>query len=185
MSFKVCFIGAGSLGFTRKIVRDLLIVKDFQDIEISLTDINEEYLKLTTEVIQRDIDENGLNIKVFASPDRREALKGARYVFNCVRIGGLEATRSDIEIPLKYGITQSFGDTLCAGGIMYGQRGIITIMAFCKDIREVCEEGCTVLNYSNPNAMITWAMIKYGKVKTIELFHDLIYRRTQIRERHG
>lgn len=185
MSFKVCFIGAGSLGFTRKLVRDLLIIKEFSDIEIAFHDIDADYLEKARAVIQKDIDSNGLNIKIFASTDRREALKGAKYVFNCVRIGGLEAARDDIEIPLRYGITQCYGDTLAAGGILYAQRGIIAMLEFCKDIRDVCTPDCIMLNYANPNAMITWAMNEYGKVKTIGLCHGVMYGRWQISEALG
>ena len=173
MSFKVAFIGAGSIGFTRQLVKDLLSVEEFKSIQIAFTDINERNLSMVTQLCQRDIDENGLSIKIQATTDRREALKDARYVFNVVRIGGLEAFELDIDIPLKYGIDQCVGDTLCAGGIMYGQRGIPAILDFCKDIREVSEPGCILFNYANPNAMITWACNKYGGVKTIGLCHGV------------
>ena len=74
-------------------------------------------------------------------PTAAQALEGADYVINCVRIGGLEAFQTDIDIPLKYGVDQCVGDTLCAGGIMYGQRNIPRILDFCKDIREVADAG--------------------------------------------
>lgn len=156
MSFKVAFIGAGSIGFTRKLMQDLLSVKEFEDIQIAFTDINPQNLDMVTQLCQRDIDENGLKIKIFATTDRREALKDAKYVINVVRIGGLDAFKLDVEIPLKYGVDQCVGDTLCAGGIMYGQRGIPAVLDFCKDIREVSAPDCIMLNYANPNAMITW-----------------------------
>lgn len=173
MSFKVSFIGAGSIGFTRRLLADLLTVPEFKDIEISFTDINPDNLRMVTELCQRDINENGLNIKIHSTQDRREAFKNAKYVINCVRIGMLEAFETDVEIPLKYGVDQCVGDTLCIGGIMYGQRGIHAILEFCKDIREVAAPGCILLNYSNPNAMITWACNKYGKVQTIGLCHGV------------
>lgn len=173
MSFKVTFIGAGSIGFTRKLLQDLLSVPEFNDMEIAFTDINNHNLDMVTQLCQRDIDANGLDIKIQSTMDRREALKDAKYIFNVVRIGGLEAFQTDIDIPLKYGIDQCVGDTLCAGGIMYGQRGIAAILDFCKDIREVSKENCLLLNYANPNAMMTWAANKYGKVNTIGLCHGV------------
>ncbi len=173
MPFKVTFIGAGSIGFTRKLLRDLLSVKAFSNIEIAFTDINQHNLDMVTQLCQRDIDGNGLDIKITATNDRREALKGAKYVINVVRIGGLEAFELDVDIPLKYGIDQCVGDTLCAGGIMYGQRGIAAVLDFCKDIREVAAPDCLMLNYANPNAMITWACNQYGKVNTIGLCHGV------------
>ena len=73
MSFKVAFIGAGSIGFTRGLLADLLTVPEFKEIEIAFTDINPENLRMVTELCQRDIDENGLKIKIHATLDRREA----------------------------------------------------------------------------------------------------------------
>lgn len=173
MSFKIAFIGAGSVGFTRVLLSDLMTVPEFHQTEIAFTDINERNLEMVTTLCQRDLDQNGLDIKIEATTDRRQAFKGADYIINCVRIGMLEAFATDIEIPLKYGVDQCVGDTLCAGGIMYGQRGIPAILEFCKDIRQVAAPDAIMLNYANPNAMITWAANKYGKVKTIGLCHGV------------
>ena len=173
MALKISFIGAGSIGFTRILLRDLLSVKKFRDCEIAFTDINEHNLEMVTQLCQRDILENGLKIKIQSTTDRRAALQGANYVIIVVRIGGLDAFKMDVDIPLKYGIDQCVGDTLCAGGIMYGQRGIVAVLDFCKDIKEVSAKDCLILNYANPNAMITWACNLYGGVKTIGLCHGV------------
>ncbi|WP_276952262.1 alpha-glucosidase/alpha-galactosidase [Acetatifactor muris] len=185
MSFKVAFIGAGSIGFTRGLLADILTVPEFRDIEVSFTDINPDNLRMVTQLCQRDIDENGLNIRIHATLDRREAFQGAKYVINCVRIGMLEGFETDVEIPLKYGVDQCVGDTLCIGGIMYGQRGIHAMLGFCKDIREVAAPGCILLNYSNPNAMVTWACNKYGKVPTYGLCHGVQHGHDQIAKALG
>ena len=180
MSFKVTFIGAGSLGFTRALLTDILSVKEFQHIKVAFTDINQQNLDMVTELCQRDIDENGLKIKIHATTNRREALKDAKYVINSVRIGGLEAFAMDVNIPLKYGVDQCVGDTLCAGGIMYGQRVIAAMLDFCKDMREVCHPDVLQLNYSNPNAMVTWACNVYGGINTIGLCHGVQHGHEQI-----
>ena len=149
MPFKIAFIGAGSIGFTRGLLRDVLAVDEFHDINVAFTDISERNLDMVTQLCQRDIECNGLKIKIQATLDRREALKDARYVFNVVRIGGLEAFQTDIDIPLKYGIDQCVGDTLCAGGIMYGQRGIAAVLEFCNvEHRLIVEKDkpCRMLN---------------------------------------
>ena len=137
---------------------------------------------MVTELCQRDIDENGLKIKIQATTNRREALKDAKYVLNVVRIGGLDAFQLDVDIPLKYGVDQCVGDTLGPGGIMYGQRGIPAVLEFCRDIREAAHPDCLLLNYANPNAMITWACNKYGGVKTIGLCHGVQGGHQQIAE---
>ncbi len=173
MPIKVAFIGAGSIGFTRKLLSDILTVPEFHDISVSFTDINPRNLDMVYQLCQRDIESNGLNIKIDATLDRRGAFKDANYVINCVRIGMLEAFTYDVEIPLKYGVDQCVGDTLCAGGIMYGQRDIAALEGFCRDIREVAAPGCMLLNYSNPCAMITWYCNKYGGVPTVGLCHGV------------
>jgi alpha-galactosidase len=154
LTFKIAFIGAGSIGFTRGLLRDILSVSEFHNIEVAFTDINPKNLDRVTKLCQRDIDENNLNIKIQSTVDRREAFRNAKYIFSLVRVGGLEAFLYDIDIPLKYGIDQCVGDTLCAGGIMYGQRGIAEILNICKDIREVADHECLLLNYANPMAIL-------------------------------
>lgn len=173
MTKKLTFIGAGSMGFTRKLVADLLAVPEFRDFQISFTDINEDNLDMVTQLCQRDIVANGLDIEIESTTNRAKALEDADYIFNVVRIGGIEAFETDIEIPMKYGVNQCVGDTLCAGGIMYGQRGIPAILDFCKDIKKYSSPDALMLNYANPNAMMTWAANKYGGVKTIGLCHGV------------
>lgn len=182
MSFKIAFISAGSLVFARTLFTDIISVPEFHNIEIAFTDINPDNLEKTRKLCQRDLDANNIPIRIEATTNRRDAFKDARYIVNCVRIGGLEGFETDVEIPLKYGIDQCVGDTLCTGGIMYGQRVIAEMLNFCKDIREVSEPGAIMLNYSNPNAMATWACNKYGKVRTIGLCHGEIHGEQQISE---
>ena len=91
MAFKITIIGAGSVGFTKKLCSDILKVPEFEDVEIALTDINAHNLDMITQIIQRIVTVNGLKTRVTSTTDRRRALEGARYVMNVVRIGGLEA----------------------------------------------------------------------------------------------
>lgn len=185
MSFKIAFIGAGSIGFTRRLLADLLTVPEFHDIEVAFTDINVENLRMVYELCQRDIEANGLPIKITTTLDRREAFRGAKYVINSVRIGMLEAFEMDVNIPLKYGVDQCVGDTLCAGGVLYGQRSAYAALEFCRDIEEVAAPGCILLNYANPNAMVTWMCNKYSSVKTIGLCHGVQSGHRQIAEALG
>lgn len=173
MPIKVALIGAGSVGFTRTVFRDILAVEELRDTHFSFTDISRRNLDMITRLCQKDIRNNGLPATISATTDRRRALEGADYVLNVTRIGGLEAFALDIDIPLKYGVDQCVGDTLCAGGIMYGQRNVPCVLDFCRDIREVAKDDCLFLNYANPNAMNTWAAIEYGRVNTIGLCHGV------------
>ncbi len=173
MSFKIAIIGAGSIGFTKKLVCDILCVPEFAEIEIALTDNNPHNLDMIKQIIERVVKSNNLPTKITATTDRRKAFDGAKYIMNCVRIGGLEAYAHDVNIPLKYGIDQCVGDTICAGGIMYGQRTIPALLDFCKDMREVAHNDLLHLNYANPMAMNTWACLDYGKVNTVGLCHGV------------
>ncbi len=185
MSIRIAFIGAGSIEFTRKLVADLLSVPEFADVEFAFTDIDARQLEMVAELCRRDIAHNHRPATLIATTDRRAALQGAKYVFCVVRVGGLEAFHTDIEIPLRYGIDQCVGDTLCAGGLMYAQRGIAAMLDFCRDIREVAAPGCLLLNYANPMAMLTWAANVHGGVRCVGLCHGIQHGARQIADALG
>ena len=88
MPIKIAFIGAGSIGFTRRLVADLLTVPEFANVEFAFTDINARNLNMVAEICRRDIEANGLKTRITATTSRRAALKDAKYVFVVVRIGG-------------------------------------------------------------------------------------------------
>jgi alpha-galactosidase len=182
MPIKVAVIGAGSVGFTRKLFRDILAVPELRETHFSFTDISKRNLEIVTRLCRKDLRTNSLPARINATTDRRRALKDADYVISCVRVGGLEAFQLDIEIPLKYGVDQCVGDTICAGGIMYGQRGIPEMLAFCQDVREVAKPGALLLNYANPMAMNTWAGIAHGGANVVGLCHGVEHGWTQIAE---
>lgn len=174
MPIKVAIVGAGSIGFTRAQVRDILSVPELRDTQFAFTDINERNLDMVYQLCHRDIEHSGLPARVTATTDRREAFRDADYVYSFVRVGGLEAFALDIDIPLKYGVDQCVGDTLAPGGIMYAQRTIPVLLEFCQDIKEVAKPGCLLINHSNPMAMNTWACNEYGGgVPVIGLCHGV------------
>lgn len=173
MPLKIAMIGAGSIGFTRKLMHDILAVPEFNDTTFALMDISAQNLGMVEQLCVRDIRANNLPARIQATTDRREAIRDADYVICMIRQGGLEAFQFDIDIPLKYGIDQCVGDTLCAGGIMYGQRTIPALLDICDDIRDVAQPDALFLNYSNPMAMNVWACNTYGGVPTIGLCHGV------------
>ena len=173
MPLKIAMIGAGSVGFTRRLMIDLLTVPEFGDTHFALMDISARNLSMVAQLCERDIKANGLPSRVTSTLDRREAIADADYVICMIRQGGLDAFALDIDIPLKYGVDQCVGDTICAGGIMYGQRTIPALLDICRDIKAVAKPGALFLNYSNPMAMNTWACNKYGGVWTIGLCHGV------------
>jgi alpha-galactosidase len=173
MPIKIAMIGAGSIGFTRRLMHDILCVPELADTVFSFTDISPQNLAMVTTLCRRDIKANKLPARVLSSPNRRRAVANADYVICMIRQGGLEAFQSDIDIPLRYGIDQCVGDTLCAGGIMYAQRTIPVLLDFCREIREVAKPDALLLNYANPMAMNTWACNRHGGVRTVGLCHGV------------
>ena len=182
---KIAVVGAGSVGFTRKLISDILSVPELRDVEFALTDISGHNLELVRAIIDKMIEVNKLPTKITATTERRRAIEGANYVISCVRVGGIEAYADDIRIPLKYGVDQCVGDTICAGGLLYGQRNVPVILDFCRDIREVAAPGALFLNYANPMAINTWAALEHGKVHTVGLCHGVQHGAEQIADALG
>lgn len=170
----ITFIGAGSFGFTRALVRDLLTFPAFADAEIRLMDINEERLNFIADECNR-IKEAGkypCTIKKYLN-DRRAALEGADGVLCTILQGGAEVFRADIEIPKKYGVDINVGDTRGPSGIFRALRTIPVMLDICKDIKEVCPKAI-FLNYTNPMAMLCNAMQKtYPELSVTGLCHSV------------
>lgn len=173
MALKIAMIGAGSIGFTRRLMHDILAIPELADTIFALMDISAPNLDMVMQLAQRDVAANHLPTQIVSTLDQREAIRDADYIICMIRQGGLEAFQTDIDIPLKYGVDQCVGDTLSAGGIMYAQRTIPALLSICKDIREVAKPDALFLNYSNPMAMNVWACNQYGGVNTIGLCHGV------------
>jgi len=155
---KVTFVGAGSIEFTRNVVTDLCGYREFHgELHLSLYDISAERLAFAARLADRIVTQTGAAATVTATRDRREALAGADYVINEVQVGGYAATRADFDIPARYGVRQTIGDTLGIGGIFRGLRTIPVVTALAADMQEVCPDAY-LLSYSNPMAMLHWAV---------------------------
>ena len=173
MTLKIAIVGAGSIGFTRRLVRDILGVPEFADTRFAFQDISERNLDMVATLCRREIEANGIGATIDTSVAREPALTGADYVINTARVGGLEGFRTDVEIPLKYGVDQCVGDTICAGGLMYGQRTVPMIVELTRQIERYAGATTTLLNYANPMAMNTWAALDASPVNTIGLCHGV------------
>ena len=172
---KITLIGAGSIVFTRNLLGDIFSYPELADCEIALHDIDEHRLRLAEMVAQRLAGTLGVSPTITASTDRRRALADARFVISTIQVGGYKpATVTDFEIPKKFGLEQTIGDTLGIGGIMRGLRTIPVQLAMLKDMEDVCAPGAIHLNYVNPMAMITWALNQAStRIPTVGLCHSV------------
>jgi alpha-galactosidase len=164
---KVVFIGAGSVEFTRNVTTDLCGYPEFRGgLHLALYDISADRLAHAERLVNRISAQSGAEATVTATLDRRAALTGADYVINEVQVGGYAATRADFDIPARYGVRQTIGDTLGIGGIFRGLRTIPVVVDLARDMLEVCPEAY-LLSYSNPMAMLPWAAYEgagFGRV---------------------
>lgn len=169
---KIAFIGAGSIGFTRGLVRDLLTFPAFTDCTLALMDIDSERLAFAKHAVERIVDAGHYPAKVLATMDRIEALKDADGVVCTILAGGVNVWRNDIEIPKKYGVDTNIGDTRGPSGIFRALRTIPVMVDICKDIDQYCPNAI-FLNYTNPMAMLCRAMQQVSKVQLTGLCHSV------------
>ena len=174
---KITFMGAGSTVFAKNVLGDIMLRESLRECEIALYDIDgarleESYLLINA--LNKNINEGRASVKKYLGVEnRKEALRGARFVINAIQVGGYEpCTVIDFEIPKKYGLLQTIGDTLGIGGIFRALRTIVVMRDFARDIEEVCPDAL-LLNYTNPMAMLTGYMLRHTGVNTIGLCHSV------------
>lgn len=174
---KITFMGAGSTVFAKNVLGDSMCTPALQNSEIALYDINAERLRdseIILNAINKNVNEGRATIKTYLGVEnRKEALRGADFVVNAIQVGGYDpCTIIDFEIPKKYGLRQTIGDTLGIGGIMRALRTIPVLEEFAADMEEVCPNAW-FLNYTNPMAMLTGYMLRYTGIKTVGLCHSV------------
>ncbi|HLQ71908.1 MAG TPA: alpha-glucosidase/alpha-galactosidase [Bacillota bacterium] len=170
---KITFLGAGSTVFAKNVLGDSMTVPALQDFEFALFDIDEERLRDSEKMLNHIKKNLGASVNVVAYRDRKEALRGAKYVINAIQVGGYDpATIIDFDVPKKHGLRQTIADTVGIGGIFRNLRTIPVMMDFARDMQEVCPDAW-FLNYTNPMAVLTGTMLRYGGIKTVGLCHSV------------
>ena len=175
--YKITFMGAGSTVFAKNVLGDTILVPEFHDAELALYDIDADRLEesyIIVDAMNKRINEGRATVKKYLGVEnRKEALRGAKFVVNAIQVGGYDpCTIIDFEIPKKYGLRQTIADTLGIGGIFRALRTIHVLKDFAKDMEEVCPDAL-FLNYTNPMAMLTGYMNRFTKIKTIGLCHSV------------
>jgi len=169
---KIVFIGAGSFGFTRNLVRDVLTFDTMRDAEIALVDIDPQRLAWSQKACQRIISEGNYPARIVATTDRTEVLEGADAVICTILSGGVNVWRYDIEIPKQYGVDINVGDTRGPAGVFRALRTIPEMVAICRDMERYCPKAI-LLNYTNPMAMLCRAMQRETSIQVSGLCHSV------------
>ena len=173
---KITFMGAGSTVFAKNVLGDSMLTPALEDATIALYDIDGQRLEESRQMLENLNRNLGGKAKIQAYlgvENRKDALRGASYVVNAIQVGLYEpCTVTDFEVPKKYGLRQTIADTLGIGGIFRALRTIPVMLDFARDMEEVCPDAW-FLNYTNPMAMLTGAMLKATGVKTVGLCHSV------------
>ncbi len=171
----IVIIGAGSVEFTRELLGDILSFDELASVRIVLHDIDAERLETAEAIAKATARAAGADPEVIASTDRRRALDGADYVINVIQVGMHEATVRDFEIPARYGLNQTIGDTIGIGGIFRGLRTFPVLAGIARDMAEVCPDAW-LLNYTNPMAMNVTLLHRVApKLKVLGLCHSVYW----------
>ena len=172
---RITFVGAGSVEFTRQLIVDLLRYDDLPVLDLVLHDIDPERLEVargTAENVSRQL---GRELRVRAEADRRAALAGADFVVNMIQVGGIAATRFDLEVPARYGLRQTIGDTTGVGGVFRGLRTFPVLSGIATDMLATCPDAW-LLNYTNPMAMNVWWLSEVApQLKAVGLCHSVYW----------
>ncbi|MCK9859225.1 alpha-glucosidase/alpha-galactosidase [Paenibacillus sp. ATY16] len=170
---KITFLGAGSTVFAKNVLGDVMSTEALQGFELALFDIDAGRLRDSEQLLLNMKASLGSSCVVKAYSDRKEALRGAKYVVNAIQVGGYDpCTITDFEIPKKYGLRQTIADTVGIGGIFRNLRTIPVVLDFAKDMREVCPDAL-FMNYTNPMAVLTNVLSTAGGVRTVGLCHSV------------
>ncbi len=168
---KVVFLGAGS-GFFMSLFPDILHIPGANRGEFALVDIDPERLELAVDLGQMINKERGAQWTITGTADRRQALKGADYIINCIEVSGVDCVRFDNDIPKKYGVDQCIGDTVGPGGLFKALRTVPVWLDVLKDIEELCPKAW-VLNYTNPMSIMTLAAHRTSSARVLGLCHSV------------
>ena len=172
---RITFIGAGSVVFTRQLVADLFRFPELHGIDLALHDIDSARLAVAEGTARQLNDRFGAGASITATLDRREALDGADFVVNMIQVGGIASTITDLELPARYGLRQTIGDTTGVGGVFRALRTFPALTALTADMRELCPDAL-LLNYTNPMAMnIWWANVVAPDIRSIGLCHSVFW----------
>lgn len=170
---KISIIGAGGVIFAQNFIKDILLDEKLRHSEVVLMDIDQERLQNAGKMAKITAEQFGVEFNPELTTDLRKAVRNADYVITIFRSGTLDHQRLEYEIPAKYGVKQTVGDTLGPGGVFRGLRTLKALLEVLEAMEAECP-GAYLLNYVNPMSMNTIALNRRAKtVKIVGLCHSV------------
>jgi alpha-galactosidase len=176
MAPRIVIVGGGSYQWAPKLLIDIANTPSLHDAEIVLDDIDPTALPQMVQFVERIAKLRGIGLQARATTNQRDALEGADYVVVTISTGGFASMRHDLEIPERYGIRQSVGDSVGPGGISRAFRNIPVLVGIARDMEELCPDAW-MLNITNPMTTLCRAVTRATSVKTVGLCHEIAMTR--------
>ncbi len=173
---RIVIIGGGSYQWVPKLLIDVANTPSLHDAEIVLEDLSAEPLQLMAAWVERIAALRGIGLSVTTTTSQRRALEGADYVVVSISTGGFQSMRQDLEVPARYGIRQSVGDTVGPGGISRALRNVPVLVGIARDMQEACPDAW-LLNLTNPMTALCRVVTRETPIKTIGLCHEVTMTR--------
>lgn len=174
MNPKISLIGAGSVVFAKNLIGDILQSPGLEHATICLMDIDTARLKVAEAMARKMVAKLKSRVRIEATLSQKEACRNANYVICTIQVGGYKpGTVIDFEIPRKFGLLQTIGDTLGVGGVFRALRTIPVVNSIARDIATVGAKECLLLNYTNPMAMNCMAVAKAVGIPHVGLCHSV------------
>lgn len=169
---QVTIIGGGSYQWSPKLMTDLLGTASLAGAHVVLMDIDPGPLPKMEALFHKANEALGAKATVATTTDRRRALDGADFVVVTISTGGFASMSVDLDVPAKYGIRQSVGDTVGPGGISRSLRNIPVLTGIARDMEQVCADAW-LLNITNPMTCLTRSVTRETAVKAVGLCHEV------------
>lgn len=134
--------------------------------ELCLFDINPKRLRIVGELVQRMVQKVGSPFQVVLTTNQVDAVSGADFVLNQMRVGGQQARHDDTMFCMAEGIIGQ--ETTGPAGFAKALRTIPVVLDLCKDITKHAPRA-RLINFTNPSGIVTEAVLKYTDVPTIGL----------------
>jgi alpha-galactosidase/6-phospho-beta-glucosidase family protein len=175
----IAVIGAGSTVFTPGLLRDITSCPAFEDHTVHLVDTNGEAAETMAAIGRRLAARRGHGVRIEAHTDRRAALPGATFVITTIAVGGAGGWRADLEVPARYGIRQTVGDSVGPGGVLRALRHVPELVAIARDVADLAPDAW-LINYSNPLTANVRAITQQTGVKAIGLCHGTMHTKSAL-----